>query len=109
MLSIKSFRVNPISENCYVVNDDTKEGIIIDCGCFTESEWKNIKHYIDDNKINVTHLLNTHLHFDHVMGIPWAYRDFGLNPEANNADISIYKNLSEQVEQFIGTKINTPT
>ena len=38
MLKIKTFEVNPLQENCYVVSDDTKECVIIDCGALTEDE-----------------------------------------------------------------------
>lgn len=43
MLEIKCFACNMIQENCYVVSDETHEGIIIDCGAFYESERKAIK------------------------------------------------------------------
>ncbi len=42
-MDIKTFEVNPLGENCYVVSDETKEAVIIDCGCSTESEWADIK------------------------------------------------------------------
>ena len=45
-MTIKTFVVNPLGENCYVVNDDTKEAVIIDCGCSDEYEWADIKKYI---------------------------------------------------------------
>ncbi|MCR5312975.1 MAG: MBL fold metallo-hydrolase [Bacteroidaceae bacterium] len=108
MLNIKTFRVNPISENCYIANDETKETVIIDCGCFSENEWAPIKRYIKENDLKVVHLLNTHLHFDHALGIPFAYKEYGLKPEANTADLSIYNGIAEQIEMFIGAKIAFP-
>lgn len=32
MLHIERFQVNMLQENCYVVSDETKECVIIDCG-----------------------------------------------------------------------------
>lgn len=109
MLNIKIFRVNPISENCYIVHDDTKEGVIIDCGCFSVMEWKEIKRYIDDNNIVITHMLNTHLHFDHIMGIPFVYDDLGINPEACISDKFLYDDLNGQMRMFFGQDFNIPT
>ena len=74
MLQIKLFTVNPIQENTYVVSDETKEAVIIDCGCFTEREWKTVKDYIEDQHLRPVHLLNTHLHFDHCLGNRFAVR-----------------------------------
>ena len=82
-MTIKTFQVNPLGENCYVINDDTGQAAIIDCGCSTESEWSEIKKHIAKNNLEVVHLLNTHLHFDHVWGNAFAYRDLGLKAEAS--------------------------
>jgi len=46
MLKIQTFEVNPLQENCYVVSDETKECVIIDCGALTESEQNSIIDYI---------------------------------------------------------------
>ena len=39
-LCIKTFVVNQLQENCYVVSDETSECIIIDCGVFYPEEKK---------------------------------------------------------------------
>lgn len=107
-MDIKTFEVNPLGENCYVVSDETKEAVIIDCGCSTESEWADIKKYIAANDLQVRHLLNTHLHFDHVWGNAFAYRDLGLRPEANYEDLRIYENMDEQIRSVVGMSIPHP-
>ena len=38
MLHIERFQVNMLQENCYVVSDETKECVIIDCGAFYPEE-----------------------------------------------------------------------
>ena len=107
-MDIKTFEVNPLGENCYVVSDETKEAVIIDCGCSTEGEWADIKKYIAANDLQVRHLLNTHLHFDHVWGNAFAYRDLGLRPEANYEDLRIYENMDEQIRSVVGMSIPHP-
>ena len=77
-MTIKTFEVNPLRENCYVVSDETKQCVIIDCGCSDEHEWEDIKKHIDAEGLEVKHLLNTHLHFDHV----WARTTFSRSPES---------------------------
>ena len=105
MLNIKLFEVNPLCENCYVVSDETKRAVIIDCGCFYPEEWADIKQYIEDEALSIERLINTHLHFDHIMGAHMVYNDFGLMPEANNADANIYNKVAEQFMQVIGINI----
>ena len=107
-MNIKTFVVNPLGENCYVVSDDTNEAAIIDCGCSTESEWAGIKKYLAINDLQVKHLLNTHLHFDHVWGCAFVYRDLGLRPEANYEDLPIYENMDEQIRSVVGIALPHP-
>lgn len=105
-MEVKIFAVNPLEVNCYVVSDDTKEAVIIDCGCFHPDEWADIKNYIAKEQLKVVHLLNTHLHFDHIMGVPMVYNDLGLAPEANKNDLSIYNNVEKQISMFINMNVD---
>ena len=107
-MTIKRFEVNALSENCYVVSDETKECVIIDCGCSDEYEWADIKKYLATNDLQVKHLLNTHLHFYHVWGNTFVYRDLGLRPEANYEDLHIYEHMDEQIRSVVGVGIPHP-
>jgi hydroxyacylglutathione hydrolase len=68
MITIQSFEFNPVSENTYVLYDESKEAVIIDAGCFETSEYEEIDGYIKAKQLQVVALLNTHSHFDHVLG-----------------------------------------
>ena len=79
-MKIKRFEFNMFPVNCYVLWDETKEAVVIDPGCFYEEEKQVLKKFILSNELNVKHLLNTHLHLDHIFGNPfialktWTYR-----------------------------------
>ena len=107
-MNIKTFEVNPLGVNCYVLNDETKEAVIIDCGCSDEYEWTDIRKYIATEGLQVKHLLNTHLHFDHVWGNAFVYRDLGLRPVANYDDLHIYENMDEHILSVVGIGIPHP-
>ena len=85
-MKIKRFEFNMFPENCYVLWDETNEAVVIDPGCFYEEEKQALKNFIINNKLNVKHLLNTHLHLDHIFGNPFMLKEFGLKAEANQAD-----------------------
>ena len=70
MLHIEKFEVNLLQENCYVVSDETRECVIIDCGAFYPEERTAIVNYIKENNFQPVHLLVTHGHLDHNV-FPW--------------------------------------
>ena len=102
MLEIKCFACNMIQENCYVVSDETHEGIIIDCGAFYESERKAIKKYISEKGIVLRHLVATHGHFDHNLGNRFVWESWGLKPEVHRSDEELMKSLPEQASSLCG-------
>ena len=86
MISIKQFVFNPWQENTYVVYDKTGECVIIDAGCFNSSEEQTLLDFIEENNLTVKHVLNTHLHIDHIMGNAFVYQQFKLQPTAHEND-----------------------
>ena len=102
MLEIKCFACNMIQENCYVVSDETHEGIIIDCGAFYESERKAIKKYISEKGIVLRHLVATHGHIDHNLGNRFVWESWGLKPEVHRSDEELMKSLPEQASSLCG-------
>ena len=100
MLHIERFQVNMLQENCYVVSDETKECVIIDCGAFYPEERTAITQYIKENQLKPVHLLVTHGHLDHNFGNNTIYQEFGLKPEVSAADEKLMKGLAKQAETF---------
>ena len=42
MLTIKTLKMNMLEENCYVVSDETKEAVVIDCGALMPADNKKL-------------------------------------------------------------------
>lgn len=103
MTNIRTFACNPLQENCFVVSDETKEAVIIDCGALFNAEHKAILGYLKDNGLQLSHVLCTHAHFDHIFGLSALYEEFGLKPRLHPADRSIYESMDQQVRDFMGT------
>ena len=52
MLNIKRIQVNILEENCYIVNDETLEAVVIDCGALSEDDRKQITNYIESKHLD---------------------------------------------------------
>ena len=68
MMTIQAFIFNPFQENTVVAFDETREAIVIDPGCHSPEERKELDDFISTQKLTVKYLLNTHCHIDHVLG-----------------------------------------
>ncbi|MEM7372536.1 MAG: MBL fold metallo-hydrolase [Bacteroidota bacterium] len=68
MLTIHRFTFNPYQENTYVVSDQTGACVIIDPGCYTQTEESMLRDHISHHGLRVEKLLNTHGHIDHMLG-----------------------------------------
>lgn len=93
--------------NCYVLWDETLEAVVIDPGCFYDEEKQNLKNYITSNELKIKHVLNTHLHIDHIFGNPFMLQEFGLYAEANKAD-EYWLELAPQQSRSFGIPVKDP-
>ena len=89
MLEKKIFVFNPIEENTYLLFDETKEAVIIDCGASTEEEQMQVSDFIGEKELKLKYLLNTHIHFDHVLGNQFICETYGLTPQYHRAEEAV--------------------
>lgn len=62
---IKEFKLGGMPTNCYLVWED-KDAILFDCG---GENLEELKMFIIENKLNLTKVIFTHGHFDHIGGL----------------------------------------
>lgn len=101
MFKIQTFTVNFIQENCYVISDETGEGVIIDCGAFYPEEREAIDKYLQLEGIKLRHMLNTHGHFDHIFGNQHIHQNYGLKTKLHELDVQTYDSSKAQMLQFM--------
>ena len=105
MLNVKTIICNLLQENTYIVSDDTKECVIIDCGAYYEEERAAIIQYIKSEELQPKHLLCTHGHFDHNFGIDTIYQTYGLKPEIALEDDYLISDLPGQFKDIVGAPL----
>ena len=105
MITVKKFVCNPLQENTYVVSDDSRECVVIDCGAFFDDERKAIVSYINTQQLKPVRLLCTHGHFDHIFGCDTIFDAYGLQPEVHSDDAYLTDDVNAQVKQMLGADL----
>ena len=85
-MEVKIFVNNPWQENTVVLYDETKEAVIVDCGCFSERERQALQGFVAEKGLKPVALLDTHLHVDHIFGNGFVHEVYGLDARAHEAD-----------------------
>lgn len=101
MVHVQTFAFNTVQENTYLLYDDTGAAAIIDCGCMAQAEYDRLTRFVESRGLRPELLLNTHLHFDHCWGNPWAIRQWeGLRPHCHTRELTHQPKPSEQFARF---------
>ena len=93
MLHIKCFTFNPFQENSYLLYDDERTATLIDPGCYTPEEKRELEAFVEDQNLKVTQLLNTHCHIDHVLGNAWAMERFQVSLQIHVLEVPVLKSV----------------
>jgi len=99
-MTIKTFTFNPFQENTYLVFDETNEAVVIDAGCLQAGEKQVLTRFIEDNKLTLKRVLNTHLHLDHQFGNKFLFDTYGIAPEACIEDEFLLENVVAQARSY---------
>lgn len=78
MIKVEKFVVNPLGENSFVLYDETGACIIIDPGFYYAEEQEELKAYVENNQLRPVKIVNTHCHFDHIMGVEFVRKAFQI-------------------------------
>ena len=109
-MKIQKFTFNPFQENTYIIYDESKECIIIDPGCYSDQEKKELASFIEIKKLKPIKLINTHCHIDHILGNKFVANEWNLELNINELEIPILKSGAEVAniygfKEYIACKI----
>ena len=91
---------NPYGVNTYIISAPDGQCAIVDPACCSPAEQATLKNYIDDRNLQPTWLINTHGHFDHVIGNDFVCRTWPVRTAAHRGDLFLMENAYRQGEIF---------
>jgi hydroxyacylglutathione hydrolase len=98
-MTVKSFTFNPFQTNCYIAHANG-EAALIDPGTHTVQERQAVLDYLERHALEVTHLLLTHAHIDHIFGCAFFAEHFGRPFQMHAADKPFIARAEEQAKGF---------
>ncbi len=105
-MEIRSFTFNPFQTNCFIVHDQG-EAVIVDAASSTPAEHAEIEQYVEENQLQVRHLLLTHGHIDHIFGCTHLSERFGMPFKLHAEDVPLLERAEDQAAMF-GIPLDRP-
>lgn len=100
-MKVAIFQFSMFGINTYVVYDqESKCCAVIDPGMSSEEEEKAMDLFIKKNELKVTHIINTHLHIDHVVGDAYMKELYAAPIYAHKDDEDLGQRIRHQAEMF---------
>lgn len=98
-MNIVKFVFSPFQENTYILYDKTNECVVIDPGCYDDSERNRLVELIESRGLKPVRLLNTHCHIDHIFGNKFVSEKYNLPVESHKDEQEMieYSNLKAGV------------
>ncbi len=87
-MKIEVMPVGAIGANCYLVYDEDKKAILIDCG----AESERIIRRIDTLNLSVSYILLTHAHYDHIGAVDKVREHTGACVVVSEKDAAMMQN-----------------
>lgn len=100
MTKVYQLTYGPFAENTYVIADDDLNAIIIDPGMYHPEENAQFFEFINSHQLKPCRLLLTHAHLDHVFGVNWINKTYGLTPEIHFDDQIVYESAVVVAKQY---------
>jgi len=100
MISIKKFTFNQVQENTFIAYDETGECVIVDAGCYFPNERQELDAFISKQQLKPVRLINTHCHFDHIMGVTHCRTKYKIDFEAHESEVPLIEQAAEHGDLY---------
>ncbi|MBK9983396.1 MAG: MBL fold metallo-hydrolase [Saprospiraceae bacterium] len=90
-LSVHALTFNPFEENTYIIYSESGDCIIIDPGCFDDTERSELIDFVKENNLKPVRLINTHCHIDHILGNAFVASEYSIGLEIHEGELPVLK------------------
>lgn len=106
-MHIECFTFNPFQTNCYVCSSG-KDAIVIDPAAGAEWEHEILRDYIDEEGLQLRHVVLTHAHIDHILGLDRICKERNMSYMMHRSDLPLVHNAHVQAQMF-AIEFKTPS
>lgn len=107
-MKIHTFTFNPLQENTYLIWDETTlEAAVIDPGMSEKTEKTLFSVFLKKNNLKLVLCLQTHCHFDHILGVEYIYKTYGIQTRFSMRELNVYQAMPSWANMY-NIKLNEP-
>jgi len=99
-MKIHKFTFNPITENTYILYDESSRCIIVDAGCYTRGEQEELTDFIKKKGLTPEKIINTHGHFDHLLGNSFCREKYHIPFYIHKDDVEMVTEANSMASFF---------
>ena len=103
MAKIHTLVVGRLQTNCYILQSDST-ALVIDPG----DESERIIRFLKDIAVKPTHIVATHTHFDHVLGVDTIRAKLKIPFLIHRDDLSMLESMQSRVRQIMDFSVPPP-
>jgi hydroxyacylglutathione hydrolase len=100
---VKGLTVGLLQENCYILGcEETRQGVVIDPG----DSGRAILRVIQQERLTITAVINTHAHMDHVMAVDTVCDATGAPFYLHRADLPVLRDVPERARLWLDSEVD---
>ncbi len=98
-MQVHSFTVGPFAENTYLLTQNNSS-LLFDPGFFEESEFNGFRKKLEEESLQLSAVVLTHAHIDHILGLHRVLQDFDVPVYLSDRDRYLWNNSASQAKMF---------
>jgi len=100
MVNVQSFTFNPFQENTFVVSGGDGRCFIVDPGCYERGEVERLSTFVKNERLEVTDIICTHCHIDHVFGLEALANLYGCTPAIPEGEVEVLQAVERVADMY---------